>query len=133
MGRDTRVVRIVLIVAALLTGAWLATQVRAAHAENELTKIAFEGKDPGDARSLLAVDRFLNPDPRPDLFEGVILGRAGDFRGAVTAIQRVTRAEPESIEAWGLLASAAKRTDPRLAAQAAATARRLAPPVSRSN
>jgi Flp pilus assembly protein TadD len=121
-------VRIVLIVAALLAGAWLVTQTRAARAENQLTKIAFEDGR-GDTAPLLAADRLLNPDRRPDLFEGVILGRDGDFRGAVAAFQRVTTAEPENIEAWGLLASAAKRTDPRLAARAAATARRLSPPV----
>jgi predicted Zn-dependent protease len=129
MGAILRPVRIVLIVAAVLAGGWLATQVRAARAENELTHIAFENGDPADAQSRLDADRFLNPDRRADLFEGVILGRTGDFAGAVQAIQRVTRAEPENIEAWGLLASAAKRTDPRLATQAAATARRLAPPV----
>jgi len=122
-------VRIVLILAALLAGAWLATQARAARAEQELTKIAFENQDPADAPSLLEADRLLNPDRRPDLFEGVILGRRGDFPGAVAALRRVTRAEPENVEAWALLASAAKRTDPRLAAEAAATARRLAPPV----
>ena len=121
--------RIVLIVAALLAGAWLATQVRAARAEDRLTSIAFENGDAADAPALLDADRLLNPDRRPDLFEGVILGRQGDFRGAVGAIQRVTAAEPQNIEAWGLLASAAKRTDPRLAAEAAATARRLSPPV----
>jgi Flp pilus assembly protein TadD len=121
-------VRIVLIVAAVLAGGWLATQVRAARAENELTAIAFENER-GDTAALLAADRLLNPDRRADLFEGVILGRTGDFPGAVRAIQRVTSAEPENIEAWGLLASAAKRTDPELAAKADATARRLAPPV----
>jgi Flp pilus assembly protein TadD len=122
-------VRVLLIVAALLAGAWLATQVRAARAEDRLTKIAFENQAPADAPSLLAADRLLNPDTRPDLFDGVILGRRGDFAGAVAAFRRVTRKEPENIEAWGLLASAAKRTDPRLAAEASAAARRLAPPV----
>ena len=47
----------------------------------------------------------------------------------VAAIRRVTSAEPENIEAWGLLESAAKRTDPALAARAAAAARELSPPV----
>jgi predicted Zn-dependent protease len=122
-------VRIALIVAALLAGAWLAVQTRAARAEEQLTTIAFEQGDPSDAQRLLKTDRLLNPDHRPDLFDGVILGKRGDFRGAVAAIQRVTRAEPENIEAWGLLASAAKRTDPALAARARATARKLSPPV----
>jgi len=130
MGAILGAVRILLIAAALLAGAWLVTQTRAARAENELTTIAFEKGDPADAQRLLEQDRLLNPDHRADLFEGVILGRQGDFRGAVAAFRRVTTAEPENIEAWGLLASAAKRTDPRLAARAAATARRLAPPVN---
>jgi Flp pilus assembly protein TadD len=129
MGAILGSVRIVLILAALVAGAWLATQARASRAEEQLTRIAFENHDPADAPSLLKADRLLNPDTRPDLFEGVILGRRGDFPGAVAAIRGVTRAEPENIEAWGLLASAAERTDPRLAAEAAATARRLAPPV----
>ena len=121
--------RIVLIVAALLAGGWLAVQARAARAEQQLTAIAFEQGDAADAQRLLKADRLLNPDRRPGLFEGVILGKQGDFPGAVAAIGRVTRAEPENIEAWGLLASAAKRTDPALAARARATARKLSPPV----
>jgi Flp pilus assembly protein TadD len=129
MGRDTKRVRIVLIVAALLAGTWLTTQVRAARAETKLTTIAFEKGDAKDAQQLLSADRLLNPDRRPDLFEGVIKGRRGDFPGAVAAFQKVTSAEPENIEAWGLLASAAERTDPELAAQAQAAARRLSPPV----
>jgi predicted Zn-dependent protease len=121
--------RIVLVVLALTTGAWLAVQERAARAEQGLTRMAFENGDLADSKRLLAADRRLNPDHRADLFEAVILGRQGDFRGAVTAIQRVTRAEPENIEAWGLLASAAKRTDPALAARAQQRARELSPPV----
>jgi predicted Zn-dependent protease len=122
-------VRIVLILAALLAGAWLVVQERAARAEQRLTAIAFENRDPADAQRLLKTDRRLNPDRRPDLFEAVILGRTGDFKGAVALIQRVTRAEPENIEAWGLLGSAAQRVDPKLAAEAKARARALSPPV----
>jgi predicted Zn-dependent protease len=124
--------RIVLIVAALLAGAWLVVQTRAARAEEQLTHIAFENGDPAKARQYLDADRLLNPDRRPGLFEGVILGRRGDFPGAIAAIEKVTRAEPENIEAWALLASAARRTDPALARRAQAKARELAPPVKRS-
>jgi Flp pilus assembly protein TadD len=129
MGAILGAVRIILIVAALLAGGWLATQVRAARAESELTKVAFADTHRGDVPDLLDADRLLNPDRRPDLFAGVILGRQGDYEGAVRALQTVTTAEPQNIEAWGLLAAAAKRTDPGLAAEAAATARRLSPPV----
>jgi predicted Zn-dependent protease len=122
-------VRLLLIVAALLAGAWLVVQARAARVEQQLTSIAFQNGDPADAPRLLELDRRLNPDRRPDLFEGVILGRTGDMAGAIRAIGRVTAAEPENIEAWGLLASAARRVDPELARRARARARRLAPPV----
>jgi predicted Zn-dependent protease len=121
--------RILLVLVALTAGSWLALQERAASAEEGLTKIAFENGDLAGAQRLLSADRRLNPDHRADLFEAVILGRQGDFRGAVVAIQRVTHAEPENIEAWGLLASAAKRTDPALAARARQRARELSPPV----
>jgi Flp pilus assembly protein TadD len=122
-------VRIVLIAAALLAGAWLTTQVRAARAETALTPIAFEKGDLDRAPQLLKAAELLNPDQRPHLFEGVIQGKRGDFPAAVATFQRVTTAEPENIEAWGLLASAAKRTDPELAARAEAAARKLSPPV----
>ena len=48
---------------------------------------------------------------------------------AIDLLQQISSAEPENIEAWGLLASAAKRTDRKLAAEAQARARALAPPV----
>ena len=123
--------RILLLTAALVAGAWLAVQERAARAEQRLTEIAFLSRAaPGpEADALLRTDRRLNPDRRPDLFEAVIRGRQGRTADAIAILTRVTRAEPENIEAWGLLASAAARTDPALAARARAAARRLAPPV----
>ena len=121
--------RTLLIVAALAAGAWLAAQERAARAEERLVAIAFENGDPRDAQALLQTSRRLNPDHRPDLFEGVIVGRQGDFRRAAALFERVTKAEPENIEAWGLLASAAQRVDPARAQQARARARELSPPV----
>jgi Flp pilus assembly protein TadD len=126
--------RALLLVAALVAGGWLAVQERAARAERRLTHLAFETRGPIDAadvRSLLAADRRLNPDHRPDLFEGVLLAREGNPRGAVAALRRAVAAEPENVEAWALLASAAARLDPALAARARARVRELAPPVPR--
>ena len=60
MGAILGAVRIVLIVAALLAGGWLATQVRAARAENELTKIAFENGRGGQRRAAVG-----GPAPQP--------------------------------------------------------------------
>jgi predicted Zn-dependent protease len=123
-------VRIVLIVLALAAGSWLFLQERATRAQGQLTRIGFEGKgDPRRAPALLATARRLNPDRRPDLFEGVVLAREGKFPGAIAAIRRATAAEPENLEAWALLASVAARTDPRTANAARARARALAPPL----
>src|SRR4051795_12047755 len=124
--------RAVLLVAALAAGGWLAVQERAARAERELTHLAFETKGPIDAakaRSLLATDRRLNPDRRPDPFAGVLLPREGQPRAAIAALRRAVAAEPENVEAWALLASAAARLDPGRAARARARFQALAPPV----
>lgn len=124
--------RALLLVAALAVGGWLLVQERAARAESELTHLAFATKGPVDAahvRSLLATDRRLNPDHRSDLFEGVLLARDGRPGAAVAALRRAVAAEPENVEAWALLASAAARQDPALATRARARVRALAPPV----
>jgi len=128
-------VRALLVLLALLAGGWLVVQERAARAESELEAIAF---DPGGAlgpaavaraEDLLRADRRLNPDRRPDLYEAVVLGRAGRTREAIAVLRRAVAAEPENLEAWALLARAARTEDPALAARARARQRELAPPV----
>ena len=128
-------VRVLLVLLALLAGGWLVVQERAARAESELEAIAF---DPGGAlgpetvaraEDLLRADRRLNPDRRPDLYEAVVLGRAGRTREAIAVLRRTVAAEPENLEAWALLARAARTEDPALAARARARQRELAPPV----
>ncbi len=127
--------RALIVLLALVAGGWLAVQERAAGAEAELEAIAF---DPGDALApgavaraddLLRTDRRLNPDRRPDLYEAVVLGRAGRTGEAIAILRRTVAAEPENLEAWGLLARAARMEDPALAARARARQRELAPPV----
>src|SRR4051794_35902980 len=123
-------VRIVLIVLALAAGGWLFLQERSVRAQDELTRIGFEGNgDPGRAPALLATARRLTPDPRPDLFEGVVLAREHKLPQAIAALRRATTAEPENLEAWALLASVAAKTDPKVADAARARARALAPPL----
>jgi predicted Zn-dependent protease len=125
-------VRVVLAVLALAAGAWLVVQERAARAEQALIMLAFESREPppvAESERLLARARRLNPDRRPDLFEGVILARQGRPDAAIAVIRGVTRAEPENLEAWALLVSAAERVDPALARAARARARELAPAV----
>ena len=128
-------IRALIVAAALLAGGWLAVQERAARAEVELQSIAF---DPGGAlgpetvaraEDLLRADRLLNPGRRPDLYEAVVLGRAGRTPEAIAVLRRTVAAEPENLEAWALLARAARTEDPALAARARARQRELAPPV----
>jgi predicted Zn-dependent protease len=124
------IVRLLLIAVALTAGAWLAVQERAARADDALTRLIFENKARSpEAERLLDRARTLNPDRRPDLLEAVMRGRRGDLRGAVAILERVTRAEPENVEAWASLASAAARVDPALARRARARVRALSPPV----
>ena len=128
-------VRVLLVLLALLAGGWLAVQERAARAEGELEAIAFrpggalEAASVARAEDLVRTDRRLNPDRRPDLYEAVVLGRAGRTREAIALLRRTVDAEPENLEAWALLARAARTEDPALAARARARQRELAPPV----
>jgi len=85
--------------------------------------------DASRADDLVRTDRRLNPDRRPDLYEAVVLGRSGRTREAIAVLERTVAAEPENLEAWALLAGAAKTEDPALAARARARQRELAPPV----
>ena len=128
--------RTALVLLALAAGGWLAVQERAAHAQEEIDAIAFAPRsgehgatELARARPLLRTYRRLNPDRRPDLAEAVLLGRAGREADAVALLRRTVAAEPESIEAWALLARAAKTADPALAARARARLRALAPLV----
>jgi tetratricopeptide repeat protein len=128
-------IRALIVVIALLAGGWLVVQERAAQAEGDLEAIAFSpggGLDPATvarAKDLVRTDRRLNPDRRPDLYEAVVLGRSGRTREAIAVLERTVAAEPENLEAWALLAGAAKTEDPALAARARARQRELAPPV----
>ena len=55
----------------------------------------------------------------------------GDRRGAASAAEKLVRAEPENIFAWGILLRATEQSDPARARQAAAEIRRLNPLASR--
>lgn len=128
-------VRIALVALCLTAAGWLAVQERAARAEAELTQLVFQTRGPltgEQARrgsELLRTDRRLSLDRRPELFEAVLLLRQDRLAGALAVLERAAREEPESLEAWALLARAAARADPALAARARARVRALSPPV----
>ena len=109
-------IRVLLAAVALAAGAWLVVQERAARAEQELTRLAFEAREAppaAESDALLRRARLLNPDRRPDLFEGVVRARQNRTDEAIAAIQRVTRGEPENLEAWGLAGAGRRGRRPR--------------------
>ena len=130
-----RIATLAVMAVGLPAAGWLAVQERAADAERKLDALAFDSSgEVGEAqlregRELLRTARRLNPDRRPDLYEAVLLGRAGRKPEAVATLRRVVAAEPENVEAWGLLAAPATGADPSLAARARARLRNLSPPV----
>jgi predicted Zn-dependent protease len=130
-----RIAAIAVVAAGLPAAGWLGVQERAAGAEAELDALAFDSRGEvgeaqlGEGRELLRTARRLNPDRRPDLYEAVLLGRAGRKPEAVAVLRRVVAAEPENVEAWGLLATPATGADASLAARARSRLRELSPPV----
>jgi predicted Zn-dependent protease len=126
----------VLAVTAVAIAGWLALQAVGAHGDAEVTRITLSERTPTAqerARALELIDRMerLTPDRRPQQLRGLVAYRAGDMRRAAAIFHGLTRAEPENLQAWALLARAAERYDPSLAAKARARARELAPPVRR--
>jgi hypothetical protein len=123
------VARVALLVLAVVVVGWLGVSISSSGAQDELIRLGFRiGPAPDRARIQELADRgrVLSPDRRVDLAEGVALQRANDTAGAIAAFERAARAEPESIEAWALLARVA---DPQRAAEARRRVRELAPPV----
>ena len=124
------VARVALLVLAVAVIGWFAVAVGSSRAQNELIDLGVpgHGAEPTRERISELADRArrLSRDRRADLAEGVALRRIGDRAGAVRAYERVARAEPDNVEAWGLLVRDAK---PPLATEARRRLRALVPPV----
>ena len=71
-----------------------------------------------DAQRSLERAAQRNPDHRPALVRGQLLIRAGREREALGVLEELTRAEPESVEAWAQLAVASLEVDPAQARDA---------------
>lgn len=80
-------------------------------------------------RALLVAAEHPNAGVEPLLLQGQLLTFAGNPRGALAALERAVRREPENYQAWRQLARAAETVDPRRAAQARARLDVLSPPV----
>ena len=129
--------RIVACAVALVVAAWLGVQAVGAHGAGELLTLVLGGEGPlspaQQARASTLIDRTarLNPDRRPEQLRGYVRLRDGDVRGAVAIFTKLTRQEAQNPEGWALLARAADRYDPALAARARSRLRELSPPVTR--
>jgi predicted Zn-dependent protease len=82
------------------------------------------------AADLFERARRRNPDTLPAVNEAALLARVGQERRAVGILREVIDKEPDNLTAWVILAGAAAKSDPGLAARAAARARTLNPPVA---
>jgi hypothetical protein len=115
------VVRGLLLAFAVLACAWYALGARQAIDISRATAIV-TGPAPitptaaASARSLLDNAGVLNPDTTVDVLRGRLLLRQGEPRRALPILERVTRLEPDNLQAWIFTAQAALRVDrPELA------------------
>jgi predicted Zn-dependent protease len=130
--------RIAIVALSLVAAGFFVVVERSARAGADIQRTALSAsgtptpQDIAAARDTLAAAPRWTPDPDPVLNLGVIYARAGQARPAGAQFAAVTRKEPENAQAWSLLAFAADRYDPDLAATARARARALEPPVPRA-
>jgi cytochrome c-type biogenesis protein CcmH/NrfG len=125
--------RVALALIALACAAWMAVAFTAARAEDQLRATAVGSTpDVARARTLSEDAARVTPGVRRLILLGQVQLRAGDARAAVATGGEAAGQEPQNAEAWLLIARAAARADPRLAAEAAARVRTLVPPVPAS-
>src|SRR4051794_15661270 len=121
--------RVVVAVLALACAAWMAVAFSAARAEDQLRGVTFGTPDVPRAEKLAGDAARVTPGVRRLILLGQVQLRAGDARAAVATGREAAGQEPENAEAWLLISRAAARTDPALAARAAARVRTLVPAV----
>ena len=129
------VARLALLAVAVLTLGWLGVLYRDHRiiddvspgliGDSSLSNSEFER----EARRLERAD-LLNPDPTWRLNLALALLERNPRR-AVRELEGVVDDEPDNVTAWKILRVAARRVDPRLAAQAQAEVERLDPLTER--
>jgi predicted Zn-dependent protease len=126
---------LVTVVAVAIAG-WLGLQAVGARADADASRVLLAERTPSAeqltrATELIGRMERLNPDTRSRQLRGLVAYRRGDMRRAAAIFRALARDEPENLQAWALLARAAERYDPPLAATARSRIRALAPPVRR--
>jgi predicted Zn-dependent protease len=112
---------------------WLALGYRSTDLGEDGERLAERpGQTPAqvrEAEDTLERARFLNPDTRPLLVEGLLLATHGRYDEGIDLLERGVRREPDNVVAWGVLAQATSRRDPARSREARAEIRTLSPPV----
>jgi predicted Zn-dependent protease len=103
-----------LVVLALVACAWFAIGIRDAQDTDQATAILSASSHPAPAAarrvaSLLDSAGLLNPDRQLDLLRGQLALQLGHAALARRIFARVTREEPQNIQAWDWLGRAAAR------------------------
>jgi hypothetical protein len=132
-----KAVRVLAVFGSLVVAAWFGVGVHQAIETGRATTrlSAASSITPADAeriRALLDSASVLNPDRGVDLLRGQLALQLGRHRQTQRIVSRVTRAEPDNLDAWLLLARAAT-DNPALFQQALVQVHRLEPrlPFSR--
>jgi len=125
--------RAAVAVLAIVAVAWLALGYRSTDLSEDGERLAARpDQTPAqvrEAEDTLERARFLSPDTRPLLVEGLLLATHGRYDEGVGLLERAVRREPDNVVAWGILAQATQRRDAPRAREARAEIRRLSPPV----
>jgi Tfp pilus assembly protein FimV len=126
-----KIARILVVVVAVPVLAYLAVSYNnarlIAHGKTLLTR---QQVSPGEVESALAdVRRVHTLADRTEVlsFEAALEIRAGRLDAARRIYEQIVRREPDTVEAWLVLAELSQKTDPARAAEARAQVRRLDP------
>ena len=129
------VLRWALLALAAVVCAWFALGAVQTHDQNAATALIDQPSAPSAALTQLRIMSLLdgagrlNPDRDIDLLRAQAETRAGRPAAAVRTALAVTGAEPLNIDAWTVLAFAARPVAPALARHAQVEQTELAPPV----
>ena len=124
------IARAAIVVAAVLIGAWLVSGLIPVRDEREgIAAVRATPQDLPRAYRLLGQAAAHTRSTEPDLRLAQLDALTSTPTAPSAASASSTRREPENRDAWVLLAQTARTVAPALAAQAAARARALSPPV----
>jgi hypothetical protein len=117
------IARLALAFLAVLVLAWLGVMLRDARLLRPASFVVIESPPPSRQRFLEAMrhlreSELLNPDTTPKLDRARFLSLRGRPREALVLANQVVDDEPENLEGWGVIYTAARGIDARREAQA---------------